>query len=220
MFDLKALLSNPLRLLPFMAWIGNCTKPKVLQADIIAGITILIDRPFRIGDRIEIGALDTWGDVVTIGLRSTRVRTRDNRMVIVPNSSIVENEVVNYTFPDPRYRIQTHVGIAYGTDIEAVRQLIVDAVRQVEDVLEDKPVDALYNEMGDSDMIFRVRWWIESYTDSRRVLDQVHTRLQDVLDANGIEMPYPTASRLVALEPESVGELAQALRNSNGPSNK
>ena len=55
------------------------------------------------------------------------------------------------------------------TDIEAARQLIVDAVRQVEDVLEDKPVDALYNEMGDSAMVFRVRWWIESYTDSRRV---------------------------------------------------
>lgn len=61
-------------------------------ADIIAGITILIDRPFRIGDRIEIEANYTWGDVVTIGLRTTRVRTRDNRMVIVPHSSIVENE--------------------------------------------------------------------------------------------------------------------------------
>ena len=74
--------------------------------------------------------------------------------------------------------------------------------------------------MGDSSMIFRVRWWIESYADSRRVLDKVHTRLQDVLDANGIDMPYPTASRLVTLEPESVGELAQALRDANGSSNK
>ena len=56
--------------------------------------------------------------MVDIGLRTTRIRTRDNRMVIVPNSVIGVNQVINYTYPDPRYRIQTHVGIAYGTDIE------------------------------------------------------------------------------------------------------
>lgn len=128
--------------------------------------------------------------------------------------------MINYTYPDPRYRIQSHVGITYGTDIEAARQLIVDAVRQVEDVLTDKPVDALYNEMGDSAMVFRVRWWIESFAESRRVLDRVHTRLQSVLDANGIDIPCPTASRNVTLEPESVCELAQALRNTNDSRNK
>lgn len=184
--------------------------------DIIAGITILLDRPFRIGDRIEIQALDTWGDVVDIGLRTTRVRTRDNRMVIVPNSVIVKNEVVNYTFPDSRYRIQTHVGIAYGANIEATRQLIVDTVRQVEEVLEDKPVDALYNEMGDSAMIFRVRWWIESYTDTRRILDRVHTSIQTALDADSIEIPFPTASQHVQLEPETIGELTAAIWSANG----
>jgi small-conductance mechanosensitive channel len=93
-------------------------------------------------------------------------------MVIVPNSSIAKNEIINYTYPDPRYRIQTHVSVAYGTDVEVARQVIIDAVRQLEDVLPDKPVDALYNEMGDSAMIFRVRWWIESYADTRRVIDR------------------------------------------------
>ena len=87
-------------------------------ADAIAGFIILVDQPFRIGDRIEIQGEGTWGDVVDIGLRTTRIRTRDNRLVIVPNSTISKNQVVNYTFPDPRYRIQTHVGIGYGTDIE------------------------------------------------------------------------------------------------------
>jgi MscS family membrane protein len=161
-------------------------------ADIIAGFTILVDRPFRIGDRIEIEEIGTWGDVVEIGLRTTRIRTRDNRLVIVPNSAIGKSQVVNYTYPDPRYRIEADVGIAYGTDIEIARHVLIEAVRHVEGVLPDRPVEALYVEMGDSAMIFCVRWWIESYVDTRRVLDQVHTALQDALDEAGIESPFPT----------------------------
>jgi small-conductance mechanosensitive channel len=160
-------------------------------ADAIAGFIILVDRPFRIGDRIEIQGVGTWGDVADIGLRTTRIRTRDNRMVIVPNSVIGANQVINYTYPDPRYRIETHVGIAYGTDIETARRVIIQAVEKVEGVLPDRPVDALYNEMGDFAMVFRVRWWIESYVDTRRVIDRVHTALQHALDEAGIESPFP-----------------------------
>jgi len=169
-------------------------------ADAIAGFIILVDRPFRIGDRIEIQGVGTWGDVTDIGLRTTRIRTRDNRMVIVPNSVIGANQVINYTYPDPRYRIETHVGIGYGTDIERARQVIIDAVRHAEGVLLEKPVDALYNEMGDSAMIFRVRWWIESYIDTRRVFDRVHTALQHALDEAGIECPFPTQSVNLQME--------------------
>jgi MscS family membrane protein len=168
--------------------------------DAIAGFIILIDRPFRIGDRIEIKSVGTWGDVMEIGLRTTRIRTRDNRMVIVPNSIIGSNEVVNYTYPDPNYRIQTHVGVAYGTDIEHARQVMVDTVRQVPQILADRPVDALYIEMGDSAMIFRIRFWIESYVDTRRVIDRVHTALQGAMDAAGIQSPFPSQNLYVHLE--------------------
>ena len=169
-------------------------------ADAIAGFIILVDRPFRIGDRIEIQEVGTWGDVVDIGLRTTRIRTRDNRMVIVPNSTIGANQVVNYTYPDPRYRIQTHVGVAYDTDIEKARRVIVETVQEVEGVLQEEPVDALYIEMGDSAMIFRVRWWIGSYEDTRRMFDRVHTVLQQALDEAGIESPFPTQTLNVQLE--------------------
>jgi len=172
-------------------------------ADAIAGFIILVDQPFRIGDRIEIQGIGTWGDVVDIGLRTTRIRTRDNRMVIVPNSTIGSNQIVNYTFPDPQYRIQTHVGVAYGTDIEMVRHLIVDTVQQVEGVLPDKPVDALYVEMGDSAMTFRVRWWIESYVDTRRMFDRVHTVLQRALDDAGVESPFPTQTLNVEISQDA-----------------
>jgi small-conductance mechanosensitive channel len=179
--------------------------------DAIAGFIILIDRPFRIGDRIEIQEVGTWGDVTDIGLRTTRIRTRDNRLVIVPNSIIGDNQVINYSYPDPQYRIETHVGVAYGTDIEKARSLMVETVRNLDVVLKDKPVDALYIDMGDSAMIFRVRWWIESYVDTRRVIDCVHTALQYALDEAGIDSPFPTQSINMVIDPESSERFSQAL---------
>jgi len=161
-------------------------------SNVISGIMIMLDQPFRVGDRIEIQSLGTWGDVVDIGLRSTRIRTRDNRLVIVPNNTISTDQIVNYTYPDPRYRIEIEIGIAYGQDIEKVRKVLVDTVSKVEGVIPDKPVDALYVAMGDSAMTFRVRWWIHSYVDTRRMFDRVNTALQVALDHAGIKSPFNT----------------------------
>ena len=160
-------------------------------ADTITGFVIMVDRPFRIGDRIEIRELNTWGDVVDIGLRSSRIRTRDNRMVIVPNSVIGKSLIVNHSYPDTQYRIQIHIGVAYGTELELARQTMIDAVRGVEGVLPDRPVEALFLEFGDSALIFRVRWWLESYVDTRRMFDRVNTALYTALNQVGIEIPFP-----------------------------
>ena len=161
-------------------------------ANLISGIIILLDQPFRVGDRIEIQGLGTWGDVVAIGMRSTRIRTRDNRLVIVPNKNISDNQIVNYTYPDPRYRVQIEIGVAYGIDLKEVRELITQAVRGIEGVLEDKPVDVLFLQFGDSAMILRVRWWITSYIDARRMFDRVNEAIYLALDQAGVEMPPQT----------------------------
>ena len=159
--------------------------------DTISGFMIMIDRPYRIGDRIELMDLDTWGDVVDIGLRSTRIRTRDNRMVIVPNSVIGKSLVVNYAYPNDQYRLQIHIGVAYGTEIEKARQVMIDTVQKVEGVLSDRPVEALFLEFGDSALIFRVRWWLESYVDTRRMFDRVNTSLYNALKKENIQLPFP-----------------------------
>ena len=194
-----------------IAGLGFALAAQDTIADAIAGMLILADRPFRVGDRIEIEAIDAWGDVVDIGFRTTRIRTRDNRLVIVPNSTISKNEIINYSYPDPRYRIETHIGIAYGSDIEHARQVIVDTVRGVEGVLLDKPVEALYIEMADSHMKFRVRWWIDSYVDTRRMFDKVHTALQNALDEAGVVMPYPIQELHHRLTSEQKDELTTGI---------
>jgi MscS family membrane protein len=161
-------------------------------SNVISGVMIMLDQPFRVGDRIEIPKMSTWGDVVDIGLRSTRIRTRDNRLVIVPNNTISTDQVINYSYPDSSYRIQIEIGVGYGQDIEKVRQVIVDTVRKVEGVLPDKPVDALYVSMGESAMIFRVRWWLESYRDTRLMFDRVNTILQKAFEEAGIALAVNT----------------------------
>jgi MscS family membrane protein len=181
-------------------------------ADAIAGFLILLDQPFRVGDRIEIGGLGTWGDVVEIGTRSTRIRTRDNRLVIVPNSAIAKDQIVNYTYPDPRYRVQIEVNIDYGSDLKVARQIAIDSVRGVDGVLLEKPVDALFVDFGDSGITFRIRWWINSYVDTRRMFDKVNEALLRGFNKAGIGMPNITYDINLTVDGQDVGEFSEAAR--------
>jgi MscS family membrane protein len=177
-------------------------------ADFISGIIILLDQPFRVGDRIQIDSIDTWGDVTEIGMRTTKIRTRDNRLVMVPNSTIGNSPVVNYTFPDPRYRIQIEVGIGYGQDIDDIRQVITETVGNIDGVLKDKPVDALFLEFGPTNMIFRIRWWIDSYVDTRRMFDTVNQALYTALSGAGVEMPFTTYDVNIKFDGENSERIA------------
>jgi small-conductance mechanosensitive channel len=181
-------------------------------SDTISGFIIMIDRPFRIGDRIEIQDLDTWGDVVDIGLRSSRIRTRDNRMVIVPNSVIGKSLIVNYTYPTTQYRIEVNIGVAYGSDIELTRKTMIEAVQRVEGVLPDRKVEALFLEFGPSALIFRVRWWIESYVDTRRMFDRVNTAVHSALKQAGIEIPNQQVDVHHKIDPEQTTQLLKQVR--------
>ena len=179
-------------------------------ADFISGIIILLDQPFRVGDRIQVDTIDTWGDVTEIGLRTTKIRTRDNRLVMIPNSTIGNSPVVNYSFPDPRYRIQIEVGIGYGQDIDEIRKVITETVGNIDGVLKDKPVDALFLEFGETNMLFRIRWWIDSYIDTRRMFDTVNQALYTALAGAGIEMPFTTYDVNIKFDGEKSERIADA----------
>jgi MscS family membrane protein len=160
-------------------------------SDIIAGFMIMIDRPFGIGDRIELLDIDTWGDVTEVGLRSTRILTRDNRMVSIPNSVIGKGLVVNYSDPSTLYRVETHVGVAYGIDIEFARQVMIEAIRCEGWAMKEQPIEALLMEFGETALIFRVRCWIEHYVETRRVIDKMNTTLYKALNQSGIPFAIP-----------------------------
>jgi MscS family membrane protein len=159
--------------------------------NMIAGLTIAIDRPFRIGDRIYSPDADGWVDVVEIGVRSTKVNTRDNRAVVIPNSLLNDTAVINYNYPDRNFRLQVDIGVAYDTNFDKIRQVLGDAVRQVDGVMPDKPVQVLFVEFGESAMIFRLRWWIEDFAKMRAMNDRVYQAIQEALIAHEIVSPNP-----------------------------
>lgn len=171
-------------------------------SDVISGFLIMLDQPFNVGDRVEILDIDTWGDVTEIGMRSTRILTRDNRLVSVPNSVIGKGLVVNYSDPSTVFRVQTHIGIAYGTEVDHAREVMVGAIKSEDWVMHDKPIEALMLEFSDSALVFRVRCWIEHYVETRRVIDKMNTALYNALRQAEIEVPmhlavklYPNTSR-------------------------
>jgi MscS family membrane protein len=178
-------------------------------SDIINGFIILFDQPYRIGDRIEIQEMDTWGDVVEIGTRTTRIRTLDNKMVIVPNSIIGKSQVVNYSYPDPIVRVQADFGVAYGTDIARVYQITLETVRKIDGVLSDKPVDVLLTDLGSSALQFRVRWWINSYTDFRFTVNKTLQAMYDALREAGIQIPFNTYTVNMHLDPADIDRFNQ-----------
>jgi small-conductance mechanosensitive channel len=170
--------------------------------DALSGFIILADQPFRLGDSVLIQDLNTWGDVLEIGTRTTRIRTSDNRELIVPNSQVAKGHIVNYSYPDTKYRMQTDIGVAYGIDIDQIRKTATDAVRGVKGVLDDEPVDVLFAEFGDSSRLMRVRWWIASFHEHWPVLDLVNVALESAFEQAGIEMPYETYDLRVHIEDE------------------
>jgi small-conductance mechanosensitive channel len=168
--------------------------------DAISGFIILADQPFREGDSVHIKAMDTWGDVLEIGTRSTRIRTVDNRELIVPNSQIAKSQIVNYNYPDTKYRMRSDFRIAYGIDMDRVRKTATEAVRGVEGVLDDEPVDVLFIEFEDSARKIRVRWWIATFHDQWHALDKVNAALESAFEKAGIDMPYETYDLRMQIE--------------------
>jgi len=172
-------------------------------SDMISGFMIMIDQPFVVGDRVQIMDIDTWGDVTEIGLRSTRILTRDNRLVSIPNSVIGKGLVVNYSDPSTVYRVQTHIGVSYGTDIDKARQVLVAAIEAEEWIMEEKPVEALMLEFGDSAMIFRVRCWIEHFVETRRIIDKMNTALYKAVNEAKIDIEPLSSVRIYQNEVEA-----------------
>lgn len=161
-------------------------------SDLVNGAFILLSHPFRVGDNIHLKEIDTWGLVVEIGLHTTRIRTIDNREVIIPNSLIGNSQVINYSYPDPSLRIKTDIHVAYGTDIDLLQQVIKEAIYGVEGVLPDKPVDVFFLVFGDSALKIRVWWWIDDVNHQNPMLTQVNVVIKRALSEAGIEMPFPT----------------------------
>jgi small-conductance mechanosensitive channel len=171
--------------------IGMAAKDTL--ANMISGFTLMIDRPFRIGDRIQLAA-GQLGDVQDIGLRSTKIKTLDNQLLIIPNSDLCNTILTNQAFPDLRAKGRINIGVAYGSDVERVKELLVATAREVAEVLSDPAPEAFFTAFGESALQMALFFWVDDYTKVFPTTDKINTLLLRRLAEIGITIPYPTTS--------------------------
>jgi small-conductance mechanosensitive channel len=162
----------------------------ILQ-NFLAGILILLTEPFEIDDQIVFKNFE--GTVENIQTRATTIRTYDGRRIVIPNSELFTNAVtVNTAFENRR--LEYDVGIGYGDNIDQAKELMLEAVYSVDEVLTDPAPDVLVMELAESTVNIRVRWWINPprRADALDSRDKVLTAIKKKLTANGIDLPFPT----------------------------
>jgi small-conductance mechanosensitive channel len=162
----------------------------ILQ-NFLAGILLLLTRPFQIGDQIVSGQLE--GTVEEVQTRATFLKTYDGRRVVIPNAELFTNKVVVNTAFDKR-RVEYDVGVGYGDDLDVARDLILAALGGCKGVLQDPPPEALVMELAPSAVNIRARWWISPprIRDALDSRDEVLAAIKKKLTESGIDLPYPT----------------------------
>jgi len=171
-------------------------------ANFISGVFILADAPYRVGQYIIIDG-DTRGVVTEIGMRSTRLLTRDNVEVTVPNAVIGNAKIVNESSgPSPRMRVRVNVGVAYGSDVGQVRDLLLECARDLDHTSDDQTTAVRFKAMGESSLDFQVLVWVKHPVFRGRVIDDLNTRIYKALQEAGVEIPFPQRDLHIKSWPE------------------
>ena len=156
-------------------------------SNVVAGIFIFWDRPFYIGDLVEIEG--EYGEVQNITLRTTRIITPDGRMVSIPNQKIAENKTISYTM-FPHLRLDIGVTIGVNEQIEPARQELLKIVKGDERFLKDKESVVLVKELGDYYTALELRAWLDDTKKHVSVRAELREKIKNSFDAAGIEMPF------------------------------
>ena len=161
-----------------------------IASNFISGLIILFERPVRIGDRIAVG--DVEGDVVRIGARSTTVLTNDNIDIIIPNSKLITENVVNWTHGDRKVRFRIPVSVAFNVDIRKVEKALLEAAGNVPEVLETPAPAVRFLEFGENGLEFELRAWTTTMVHRRgKFTSEINFAIYDKLKEHNIEVPYP-----------------------------
>ncbi len=157
----------------------------------ISGLILMLERPIRPGDLVLVEG--THGTVDHIGARSTRIRVPNNTHMIVPNSFLLENNLVNFTLSDDVLRTQVNIGVAYGSPTRDVERLIRQALAAEPDVLGSYESHVLFADFGDNALLFEALFWVRARTpiDRRRIESEVRFRIDDLFRAHGIVIAFP-----------------------------
>ncbi len=156
--------------------------------NLVSGFILLFERPIKIGDTIEVG--DLIGTVRSIGIRASNIRTFDGAEIIIPNGNLISNEVINWTLSDQRRRIEIKVGVAYNSNPQKVKELMLELLENHPDVAKDPAPNIYFIEMGESALIFRILFWTHQYGKWYSIRSNMMYDVFRTLKEAGIEIPY------------------------------
>lgn len=160
-----------------------------ITSNFISGLILLFERPIKVGDRVTVG--DVEGDVVSINMRSTTVRTLTNIAIIVPNSDFISSQVTNWSYGDPKVRLDLDVGVSYGSDVDMVIKSLKEVADEHADILKDPPPDVLLREFGDSSWNMQLRVWLRSTKRYYKINSELNIAIVRKFRENKVEIPFP-----------------------------
>lgn len=189
-----------INVMPFIAGAGIVGlaigfAAKDTLSNLISGILLIIDRPFEVNDRIEVWSAPagsaTWGDVIDIGLRATKIKTTDNIVIIIPNNEIMRRDIINYTIISEKIRVRINIGIAYDADLQKTKNVILQVAQATEGVADDPPPKVVVRNFGESSVDLQLRVWIHDARKRMDTISYITDKVKEAFDREGIEIPYP-----------------------------
>jgi MscS family membrane protein len=159
--------------------------------NIVGGIQLVLDRTFKVGDKVEIEGGQT-GVILDIGLRSTKLKTYDNEVIFIPNGILANSKIKNFTQPDLSIRVNVQFGVEYGSDLKKVNKIVLDAIQNIEGVLEEPAPAVQFLNMSDFSLDFVARVWVKEYSGAYSMKLKVTDEIYKTLSKEGIGIPFPT----------------------------
>ncbi len=158
----------------------------------ISGVILVMDKQFRIGDRVYLKDIDVEGYIYDIGLRTTKVLTiAGNNLITVPNSKLTEGIIENALFPDEKFKDSIDVGVAYGSDIDKVKELLLRAAQEETYVLKNPKPMVFFTSFGDSSLNFKLIYYTPKKDMAYGIKSRLHEKINELFEQNGIEIPFP-----------------------------
>ncbi len=174
-----------------IAGIGIAFAAQDTISHLFGGLSIYFDKPFRVGDRIQLDSGDI-GDVLEIGLRSTRIKTFDETVVIIPNNIVASSRIINYNKPKSKIKVKIELGLAYGTNIQKAKKVILEVLQTTEGVETEPEPSVHFTEMGDFALKFLAVVWVANPKKQFEVKTLLLERLYERINKEKFIIPYPT----------------------------
>ena len=158
--------------------------------NIFGGVSLLLDRSIKVGDIIKLDK-DTAGTVIDVGLRATRIKTWDNEVIIIPNGKLAGVNIKNYVLPNPTARIVIPFSVAYGTNVDKVKKIVMKEIKKLDNLDKNYEPSVMFMEMGESSLKFKARVWLKSYRARFATKEKLNCLIYNALNKNKVSIPFP-----------------------------